>query len=322
MRRIAYLDGWRAVSVSIVVVSHLVPALRPYGRVGVLFFFAISGYVITGTLLREYAETGAVSMRAFYVRRACRIIPPLLLFLAAVGTAGALGLAGVSVRDLAAAALFTCNISLAHCADIVGHTWSLAFEEQFYLLVPGLLLWAFARRRPHAAIALAMVFFAIPFAWPLEWIGRVGFVQTYVLLAGGCAYAAWEERVGIPPAAAYLALAAVPVLAVAGAESRIVQALLLPAAILAAVFFVRRPLEFAPLAYLGRISYSVYLWQQLAAFAGPGLSWYWEVAAEIGAVAIAALSYATLEKYFIALGRRYRPRTTAIPITDTYRAAR
>lgn len=98
--RIPSLDGLRAVSISFVLVAHWAHAAAaprvgvsvPYpitdlGGIGVSVFFAISGYLITGLLLREYGQSGRISLRAFYVRRAFRILPALWVFVALAAAA-------------------------------------------------------------------------------------------------------------------------------------------------------------------------------------------------------------------------------------------
>jgi peptidoglycan/LPS O-acetylase OafA/YrhL len=90
-KRIPSLDGLRAISITLVVLSHLLawkqvsPGLvGRYGKLGVHVFFVLSGYLITKLLLREYDGTSTISLRDFYVRRALRIFPAAFLFLAVV----------------------------------------------------------------------------------------------------------------------------------------------------------------------------------------------------------------------------------------------
>ncbi|HXI40052.1 MAG TPA: acyltransferase, partial [Bryobacteraceae bacterium] len=85
--RIPTLDGLRAVAILLVLISHAIDrtqhtGLAELGHAGVAIFFALSGYLITTRLLIEYRATGAISLRNFYVRRAFRILPPAMLYLA------------------------------------------------------------------------------------------------------------------------------------------------------------------------------------------------------------------------------------------------
>ena len=102
--RLLYLDGWRAIAVLVVIASHLtgfrhdplwlkeIARWLPAGQIGVLIFFFISGFVISRSALGEIAATNGFSVRAFYIRRAFRIIPPLVLYLAVCLGLGGLGL--------------------------------------------------------------------------------------------------------------------------------------------------------------------------------------------------------------------------------------
>lgn len=139
--RVPSLDGARANSIGLVIVAHLdlgrhVPALwrLDIGNLGVRVFCVISGFIITTLLLAELQRTGAVSMIAFYRRRIFRILLAFYTFLAAVLLVDAVrGDAGTITR-IWPAAIFVANY--ANTPLVVGHTWSLAVEEQFYLLWP------------------------------------------------------------------------------------------------------------------------------------------------------------------------------------------
>src|SRR5450759_1578168 len=93
-RYIPTLDGWRAVAIGLVLFSHtrlphgFLASLSPYGAIGVHVFFAISGFLITFRLLEEYRLFGAISLRAFYLRRFFRILPPAFGYLACAALLG------------------------------------------------------------------------------------------------------------------------------------------------------------------------------------------------------------------------------------------
>ncbi|MGH6616010.1 acyltransferase family protein [Sphingomonas sp.] len=145
------IDGLRTIAVGSVVAYHAFPALVPGGFVGVDIFFVISGFLITGILVREHERTGRIDLAEFYARRVRRLLPALL---AVVMTTVALGLwlippAG-ELQSLAKSALaalfFTSNIFFAlqpsgyfaAAAETYPllHTWTLAVEEQFYIIWP------------------------------------------------------------------------------------------------------------------------------------------------------------------------------------------
>ncbi len=172
------IQGLRAVAVLIVVVFHTGVGLSG-GFVGVDAFLVISGFVIAALLRRELASTGTISLRGFYARRIRRLLPSLSVMLVAVVLAAMLlesplGRQQSTVRTAIAASFSGANLWLFargtgyftpdESANPLLHTWSLSIEEQFYLLLPALLLvlWRIDRRRsagtpgfvPAAGLAL------------------------------------------------------------------------------------------------------------------------------------------------------------------------
>ncbi|WP_223691787.1 acyltransferase family protein [Leifsonia poae] len=158
-RRYAGLDGLRAFAVSVVLVYHLFPGVLPGGFIGVDVFFVISGFLITSLLLREHTGTGRIDLRRFWVRRARRLVPAIVVLVLVCSSAALLIGGDVLVglgRQVLGAATFSANwLSIAAHAsyfsqdspELFRHLWSLAVEEQFYLLWP-LVLVALALVRP------------------------------------------------------------------------------------------------------------------------------------------------------------------------------
>ena len=171
--RRADIQGLRALAVAGVIAAHLTgwPAS---GYLGVDVFFVVSGFVITGLLLRERDRTGRTRMRTFYARRARRILPLALLVLALTVAASAWAYSGPRLDEIRTdalwAALFAANwrfaavgtdyFSLGQTPSPVQHFWSLGVEEQFYLVWPWLFAAAavvgmrVARNRVRATVAL------------------------------------------------------------------------------------------------------------------------------------------------------------------------
>jgi len=183
------IQALRAVAVGAVVLHHGWPAVAPAGYMGVDVFFVISGYLITALLIREVGRTGGISLGAFYLRRARRILPAAVVVLVAVS---ALTLAVVPPRDWAdwfrqivASSLYYENWQLAADSQIpayadlestpVQHFWSLSVEEQFYLVWPLLLIVAvvYARRRGRAI--------ASPLLVVLGFVTAASFVHSLLL---------------------------------------------------------------------------------------------------------------------------------------------
>ena len=148
------LDGLRAVAVIAVLLFHGGAAVTPGGFLGVDLFFVLSGFLITSLLLTEWQTTGTVSLRSFWSRRARRLLPALLLVVAAVAVytvvAATAGEAGRFRRDALATLFYVGNWNFvgdelsyfeqAGRPPMLRHTWSLGIEEQFYLLWPLVIL--------------------------------------------------------------------------------------------------------------------------------------------------------------------------------------
>lgn len=150
--RIRSLDGLRAVSIALVIYSHLCgtqgfPDMEPFhraiglgnvGHFGVRVFFVISGFLITSLLVSELRKTGTVRLGAFYIKRTFRIFPAFYLYVLAMIGLSQLGAIVLPWRDAVLALTYTINYQ--HLRDWhVGHAWSLSIEEQFYFLWPATL---------------------------------------------------------------------------------------------------------------------------------------------------------------------------------------
>ena len=160
------LDGLRGLAVIAVIAYHLNPGWLPGGFLGVDIFFVISGFLITSLLMSEWEKTGALLLRKFWARRARRLLPALVVLLGAVAVLAAIFAPdGVpQLRgDLPASLLFVLNwlfvfhhdsyITASARPPLLLHLWSLAVEEQFYLLWPPVLLVLLRRRIPAARVA-------------------------------------------------------------------------------------------------------------------------------------------------------------------------
>ena len=155
------LDGLRAVAITLVLLTHSFMSLFPGGWIGVDVFFVLSGYLITSILLKEIRETGAIAWGRFYWRRALRLTPPLAIVAifqfahAAISPHNGAEISTATIVGIAYLENFNSVFNFAP-ADVVGHTWSMATEEQFYLLWPVALLliaWRHPARWVGAAIA-------------------------------------------------------------------------------------------------------------------------------------------------------------------------
>ena len=150
--RLFGLDGLRAIAVIAVIVYHFVPAAAVGGYVGVDVFFVISGFLITGLLLREHDRAGRIGFRQFWARRARRLLPALAIVVLACGTwalfVGRDVLVGLGSQVLGAATFSSNWLYIAQgtnyfdgtAPELFRNLWSLAVEEQFYLVWPALFL--------------------------------------------------------------------------------------------------------------------------------------------------------------------------------------
>ncbi|MGN6205976.1 acyltransferase family protein [Humibacter sp.] len=296
MRRFPSLDGLRAVAILAVLLGHLTgtrsfpaslsPILNgPYvdlAALGVRVFFVLSGFLITALLLTEYERSDTIRLGRFYQRRALRIVPAYLVFLGVVVALAAWGAIAVPANDLWRALTYTINYD-THRAWPVGHLWSLAVEEQFYLVWPVTLLWAGRRRAvwiAAAVVALVPVIRVLDATTGHLLLIGTSFETTADALATGCLLALCRERWMTHDwyVRAIRSRWLVPALLLAGLAvslryrpGLLIGETLVNAAILVALeHVVRWPEGYAgrllnhPLAvWLGGISYALYLWQQL-----------------------------------------------------------
>ncbi len=286
------IDGLRAVAVLSVVLYHAGVPFMPGGYVGVDIFFVISGYLITRIIAREIAER-RFSLLTFYERRTRRIFPALFAMLAASVLAASFITLPSEFEDfgnsLAAATLFVSNIYFWQTADYFAgpahlkpllHTWSLAVEEQFYIVLPLLLLalTRWARRHLLAVLIAATVVSFTLSIWAVTAKPAAAFyllptrfweLMAGALLALGVAPAIPSQKAANASAAVGLAMIALAVGTYSSATAFPGAAALLP--VIGAVLVIHagtttqstiaaRLLSWQPVVFVGLISYSLYLW--------------------------------------------------------------
>ena len=147
-RRLPALDGIRAIAVFVVILDHSGAVREVPADLGVTAFFVLSGYLITWLLIKELDRTGTISLKQFYIRRTLRIFPAyytfVLLSLIADTLLGHFWSAGL-IASAFGYVMNYYNAFLGHPTTTVAHAWSLAVEEQFYLLWPLVLLTVWVR---------------------------------------------------------------------------------------------------------------------------------------------------------------------------------
>jgi peptidoglycan/LPS O-acetylase OafA/YrhL len=289
------LEGLRGVAILLVLLCHVGIPGAGAGFVGVDVFFVLSGFLITGLLVAEYERDGRLNLRAFYARRARRIVPAAVLVLACTLLAAQLLLSPLDLPgiadDVLSAGLSVGNVHFAlqatdYFAPVnpspVLHYWSLGVEEQFYLLWPLLLI--VAGRAPRRRVAMASVIvlvlvgsFLLSYQLTLTsapWAYYSLATRAWQLAAGGLLAVAAPViarvvgRVGAAIGWSGAALLGASLVVIGPTTAYPGLASLLPT--LGAVLIIssggvaRSPgaivLSGAPLRWLGRISYSLYLW--------------------------------------------------------------
>ena len=318
------------------------------GALGVRMFFVISGFLITTLLLGELDRFGSIGLRAFYKRRMLRIFPAFYLYIAVIAALSATNIVSISATDLTFAGTFTWNYShlffpTSPDGVLLGHFWTLALEEQFYILWP-LTLALFGRPKGlkiAVTIAASMPFVrtATYFAWPASRPFTSMMLHTAAdPLMFGCAAALlagkpWFEqkieklkRVGwVPVGAAIFALLVSPFI-----RARLKGIYDLPAGMtlecvcltIILLYVTRVPscragrILNAPIPIaIGTLSYSIYLWNWL--FLSPiNKTWTAVFPTGICLCFLAGwLSYRFVETPFLNLRHRFNPSLEPKPAT-------
>lgn len=272
------LDGLRGVAVLLVVVSHVIAQSKfsvDLGEIGVTVFFVLSGYLITGVLLASHKD-GYRHLGTFYAARAIRLLPALLVLIAASTAAWILQSRDLgSIAQYAATSLFYVEnfFAAAHDQQVLAHTWSLAVEEQFYLLWPLLLPVLVARRSLTSWILISLLIaLSVASRVYLALHGAGAIADTSLLtnaysLVLGCLVriiqlppALLARRSGNLALCALLVLCGVaPALPLSAVSSPVVSAVV-TAVLVAGALGGNRFLQLKPLRFLGQISYAWYLW--------------------------------------------------------------
>ena len=352
--RLASLDGWRAFSIILVLGSHcirsngfpaeLLPVFSIFdGSLGVRMFFIISGFLITWLMLKEKETTGSISLKNFYIRRALRILPVYYTFLLALLLLQIFTPFSQQPVHWLGNLTFTTNFTGATWSS--GHLWSLAVEEQFYFLWPGVFC---ITSRINTRLTMLVLAFPVIVA-PLirvvickNWhpaslngfINHYSFIANFDSLAFGCISAFllyhksemlqncflkhhWRimlAAVLLMIAPYFLAYMKIParLLAFSGAS---LQAIGFSVLMLNSVLFPARLgnnlLNLKYCVRLGVLSYSIYIWHQIfctnpATFGLGNNMWMSFPLWILSSLATATVSYYCLERPILNLRHRFR----------------
>jgi peptidoglycan/LPS O-acetylase OafA/YrhL len=344
-----WLDGLRAVAVLMVVTQHTMGAMPiDLGFVGVGLFFGLSGYLITALLLDERAVRGAVSLSSFYLRRAARLFPALLIVLVVCDLLFVLQNDYEPLGGSFSALTYTANYTQVLWPDFIigyGPTWSLAVEEHFYLLWPLALLGLTHRFGLSTALKATLAVCVAALLWrgvlagmdaPYSLLG-IGSLERADALLYGCAAAialrlGWRPRQWVVWAA--IALVAVmpfafnhetyPVLVFGNAVLGMAAAALVVGLDYAAPAWVQRCLSLRVVVTVGILSYGIYLWHGplmllVSDYGASGRAW--RAVAVLVSLLAAAVSYRYAEAPIRAWARRrsarpsLHPQPVPLPVT-------
>ncbi len=340
------LDGLRGCAVLLVMAHHANVPLMQGGFLGVDVFFVLSGFLITALLCQEFDRAGRVSLRRFYARRLLRLTPALLVMVAVVVPVLLVWQPGQLRSDSLAAAPWTLGYATNYLAMVVdrglgvfGHTWSLAIEEQFYVLWPPVLVWLLVRRSARfIASALMCAAAVVAVGRAVVWLRFENAEYTYFALHAradalliGCVAAlaltaastavvrSTASRLAPLAAACGLALAVLMTFARTTSGWVHVAGFLMAAVASVGVIshlaaapesFVARLLSWRPIAAVGTLSYGLYLWHvpvfELVKDAYPLMPFRYLLVLQVGGSAVVAVaSYAVVECPMLRLKERF-----------------
>jgi peptidoglycan/LPS O-acetylase OafA/YrhL len=324
------LDGLRGVAVLLVVLAHAhVPGMEAAGGVGVCLFFVLSGYLITGLLLAEHDASGRVRFRAFYARRARRLLPALGSLLAFLLALRALtGMADIAdTRSVVGAVFYVNNWQVGHHnLTTLLHTWSLSVEEQFYSVWPMVLL--LCLRRGGRALASRVALTAIGFLLCIVgvYVAAGASLYSYTTFTGFAAVLGGSllalRPLRLP---SWCGWVAVVLIAVGSFMPPAIGVLAQFAGVVAGVLAVSsggaigQALSGGVVGYFGRRSYAIYLWHYpllLMARSAPEESrWLVRVLLIAATFLIAEVSWRFLEQPILR-GGALRHRAPHFKVTD------
>jgi peptidoglycan/LPS O-acetylase OafA/YrhL len=353
-RHLPFLDGLRAIAILLVMVFHLRQHVLTGGFLGVDVFFVLSGFLITGLLVQEWTQTGSVSLGRFYLRRVLRLIPALVVLLA-VWTFYARSVAstdwGKILKVLGVVLFYVSNWFQAYETGLIDfrnstrpilHTWSLAIEEQFYLVWPvGLILLLRSGLPRRILVSLVLAGASLCALWRALLFGALGprhWARVFYgsdaradVILMGCALGllySWDALPKSPRGLTALRVGA-------GAALVPMTLMLLWATTLSPLLYrgglslfglgvaaqmavllqgpprlAKTLLESRVLVWIGRRSYGLYLWHWFLYKVVDSDSWSNReriLVRLVGSFAVAGVSYAFVERPFLNWKARLRP---------------
>lgn len=354
MKRLSYqpsLDGLRGIAILAVMLYHVqiyiyrdAPIASGYlsfgmGFLGVDLFFVLSGLLITTLLIQEWERSEQIDLRNFYIRRALRLLPALFVFLIVMVAHARLTMdpqqASITTQYAGLAVLYVANWASAFgwlpVPELMGHLWSLAIEEQFYLVWP-LFFLLLLRSRTSVRVVTAILMVAVVFIWGYRLYLAShggGFSRVYfatdtradALLVGCWVAVIRSQRNHAARYHRHFKQTAL-VLALAALASLIVLPLPVARVSMLSIFAMacglvlmrvvesssNRILELPWLVWMGELSYSLYLWHTFAMIVTLKINVPNSLRSVIGfslSFAFASASFYLIERPFLKLKRRF-----------------
>lgn len=347
------LDGLRALSIVMVVGSHVLIGQNIHsnfldaifnGALGVGVFFVISGFIITTLLMKELIETKNINLKNFYIRRFLRIIPLAYLFLIVLIILNQVFNMKISFYGFLLAFLFLKNFVGSKSDPATTHYWSLSVEEQYYLIFPYILK---KSRKLYFVLAIALIFIIIPvIVWlhfhvlwlSKNWLFSFAFILAYklpLILIGSVfsmLYFSYNNYFKKYSGSIY-SLALLIIIIIINSDFAILVRIkgflftnvitgLLIASFIGINLFENKSWAYKALnnkivINIGKLSYSIYVWQQIFTFTIP-----WAHASKfansvvfnlIALSIVAYLSYNYYEKPFLKLKQRFQIKKNKLP---------
>ncbi|MES2425759.1 MAG: acyltransferase [Bacteroidota bacterium] len=343
MKRISSLDGFRALAIIMVVLTHARLSTgfpvqfrdaMVHGAVGVNVFFVISGFLITTLLLNEQIDKGKINVKHFFIKRAFRILPVALLYLVFVFLWRTRENIGLKDMDIIRGLTFTINFSPGRGSWFIGHYWTLSIEEQFYIFWPAIMI-IFRKNLKMMLILLiaySCIIKALVHHYPILdeitlssffsysdsiFIGALGgifyienpglcqhkILKNYWMQLGAISFFVLFVLLKDAGAASYICVPFANVI-IAGATIFLILAYINPSATI-----IFKLLNSRILTHLGILSYSIYIWQQFFIF-GARATWWRTFPNNILVIYLVALgSYYLWEKPFLKLRQLFIGKT-------------
>ena len=333
------LNGFRGVAVLMVVFSHLQLTPNHYydvfnGPLGVLFFFVLSGFLITTLCIKEKVLTKDLNLKKFYIRRVLRIFPVAWLYLVVIIILKLVFHLEVHYIAIAGAFLYLMDFSSFfrkyHSSFFTGHYWSLSVEEQFYLIMPFILKKSF---KGYLIVLFAIIFLlplllciqeAVPALNILILYAPTHFLIKFQSIAIGCFYAIlmfkFPAHQNLLRGKLVLNIIAIVLIwyiyyndnfnlenVFKGMASSVLIGYLIISNVIPGTDLIFRFLNLKALKFVGVLSYSIYIWQEIFTSHDPLLP-FWMVAFPyniIWVIVVSCASYYLYERYFLKLKSKF-----------------